>query len=372
MSLYNLFIVLVIFVGQVALAARGGETLKIGQEITLQSGKTFQIKELVGRGGMGTVYRAEIIADENGHTPKKPNKEVAIKVILASDSNFGMIHQLRERYDFVINEMGDPPELVKIFDVGFQQTSFYNKSNSLIIQMELIKGKSLDRSEKDFSFPLAQGDPEQLDRIKNLNEFLEFGLKIVRMLSQMNVTHSDLSPKNIIYDKTDYKLIDLDSLHLPHLTDLSYDPEYSSPEVIHGAPIPGASDLFSLGLIVARFLLGESLVKSYFDKVKEELEPLVQFDYSDETVPMKIDQMSKNPESFYLMRGYLREQLKKQRNKINNNQILESYDELTDFVLSVFNYQPMNRVFTWKNQTYGVDGQALDNFCQRVLVNGFN
>jgi serine/threonine protein kinase len=96
----------------------------------------------------------------------------------------------------------------------------------------------------------------------------------LRLLHQKDIVHGDLKPDNVLVEQTSHgllvsKLIDFDEAYLvgapPPPDQIVGDPSYYSPELLqfikgHPEVEPGdlttASDMFSLGLLLHRFLVG--------------------------------------------------------------------------------------------------------------------
>jgi eukaryotic-like serine/threonine-protein kinase len=203
----------------------------------------------LGRGGMGTVYRAN--ADP-------PNPDVApvaaIKVLaaeLAVDPGF---RQRFQREIDILREL-DHPNVVRFLGSGEERGRFY-------FAMELVEGPGFDKI------------LEQCNRIP-WQEVLDLALQVtlaLRHAHDRGVVHRDLKPSNLmrvdrknedypfgIIKLTDFGIASLFSS--PHLTvpgGVVGTAEYLSPEQAAGKPVSKRSDLYSLGVVLYTLLTGRT------------------------------------------------------------------------------------------------------------------
>lgn len=199
----------------------------------------YQLKKLLGTGGMSAVYLASRIDDFE--------KEVAVKIIPAfenrkqSADNFRRERQILARLEH--------PNIARILDGG---TTTNGKP---FIVMEYVDGLPLDIFCRENNF--------------STKEKLELFLKVcgaVTFAHQNLIVHRDLKPNNIFVTKNgdvkllDFgiaKLLDADSFGLAE--DKTFDgnaltPEYAAPEQIVGGNITVASDVYGLGVILYELL----------------------------------------------------------------------------------------------------------------------
>ncbi len=195
----------------------------------LQSGDrlgVYEIVALLGRGGMGTVYRA---------VDTRLDRPVAVKVV---DEEFSERFQREARAISSLNH----PGVCTLYDVG---------SNYLV--MELIEGDTLaDR---------LNAGPLPVDRA------VEYGAQIARALTAAHakgVVHRDLKPANIMVTKTGVKVLDFGVAKvgvIPGQTAtmsrvIVGTPAYMAPEQLQGGQGDARSDVFALGLILTEMLTG--------------------------------------------------------------------------------------------------------------------
>jgi tetratricopeptide (TPR) repeat protein len=198
----------------------------------------YELIEILGRGGMGIVFKARQVS---------LNRFVALKVI--KDAQFASEHELR-RFQNEVEAVAqlDHPHIVPIYDVGeFQGRRYFS--------MKLIAGSSLDKRLADFV-----ADPRAAARL------LAMVAKAVHHAHERGILHRDLKPANILLDErgqpyvSDFglaKRLTTDS-ELTHSGTLMGTPLYMSPEQAQGpkAPSTTATDVYGLGSILYALLAG--------------------------------------------------------------------------------------------------------------------
>jgi eukaryotic-like serine/threonine-protein kinase len=203
----------------------------------------FEVRARIGRGGMGTVYRAWQVSVE---------REVAIKVIdpRLSHDRIAAKRFLREaRLSSKLNQ----PSIVNVYDFG--QT----EDDVLFIAMELLRGRTLAQL-------LASGEPITVRRAITIATQLCDALEAAH---GQGIVHRDLKPQNIVVlddppGRDPVKVLDFglaksligDGTTITHDDALLGTPLYMAPEVIHGHTPAPASDLYSLGCILYELLSG--------------------------------------------------------------------------------------------------------------------
>ncbi|MBX3396198.1 MAG: protein kinase [Phycisphaerae bacterium] len=200
----------------------------------------YQISRLIGRGGMGIVYKAVQISTK---------RQVALKVLLegplASD-------QSRKRFEREIEVAAQlrHSNIIPIYDSGKCEGRMY-------YAMAYIKGVSLT----DFL---------TANRL-SFNERLTLFAKIcgaVRHAHQRGVMHRDLKPTNILVDaEGEPHVLDFGLAKISALSDLSMSvsaqivgtPAYMSPEQAAGDPagVDTRTDIYSLGVVLYEMMVGK-------------------------------------------------------------------------------------------------------------------
>jgi serine/threonine protein kinase len=195
----------------------------------------FNLLEEVGKGGMGSVFRA---------FDPTLNREVAIKVLrddLASDPKFVDDFLQEARAAASISH----PHIVQIFFVGEEAGQYY-------IVMELMRGRSLrEIIEKDGPLNEERG--------------LDLGIEVaegLRAAYKNQMIHGDIKPANIfITDDVGAKVLDFGLAKLANVDvteggEIWGSPYYISPERVGQKAEDFRSDVYSLGATLFHTLSG--------------------------------------------------------------------------------------------------------------------
>lgn len=198
----------------------------------------FKIIDILGKGGMGTVYKAKDLALE---------RFVAIKMIRMSNAK----HPLMLAEAKTISKLNHP-NIVTIYDIA-------RDDDANFIVMEWIDGSPLN------TVIPSQGLP--------LNKVLVYAKQMVAALAcahQKNIIHRDIKPQNIMVDGDDrIKILDFGiaalidaEKPLGEANDTAKSaivmgsPQYMAPEQFKGLASDDRSDLFSLGIVLYEMLTG--------------------------------------------------------------------------------------------------------------------
>jgi serine/threonine protein kinase len=202
----------------------------------------YRITQILGEGGMGTVYEGVRADDEFRHT-------VAIKALrMSTRSEAGRHRFLRERQ--ILAEL-EHPNIARLFEGG--RTS----DGSPYIVMERIHGEPLT----DFSNSRGLSIRQRLELFRKVAIAVQYA-------HQKLIIHRDIKPGNILVaaDGTpkllDFgiaKLMDDDTANVHSITATGLHlmtPDYASPEQVQGKPLTAASDVYSLGAVLYELLSG--------------------------------------------------------------------------------------------------------------------
>lgn len=215
----------------------------------------YRIVSLVGRGGMGEVYRADDL--KLGHT-------VALKflpVTLANDS--GRLEYFHS--EVRLTRQISHPNVCRVYDIGEYDGQHF-------LSMEYIDGEDLRVLLRRIG-KLPHAKSVQIARQ------LCAGLAAAH---DRSVLHRDLKPANIMLDSrgqvriTDFGLARLIEQDTPR--EIAGTPAYMAPEQLTRGETTIQSDLFALGLILTEIFTGKAVLKpgSIPDLVRSHEESLPQ------------------------------------------------------------------------------------------------
>ncbi|MFY0688693.1 MAG: TonB family protein [Cyclobacteriaceae bacterium] len=196
----------------------------------------YEIRDLIGTGGMAGVYRAMQLTLE---------RDVAIKVVhqnLVHDKEF--IHRFikEARVAASLNH----PNIITIHDVGSIDQVHY-------MTMEYLDGEPLSKMIR------RKG-------MLGLSEALKIVIPIAQALNylhKMGYVHRDVKSSNIFITKdgrpvlTDFGIVYTNESLLSQPGTVLGTPEFMSPEQANGKDIDGRSDLYSLGVILYEAITGK-------------------------------------------------------------------------------------------------------------------
>lgn len=214
-----------------------GDSLFPGRVIS----QRFRLESLLGRGGMGTVWRARHLSLDT---------EIAIKFL---NAELSQRQDIRSRFAREASSVARirSTNVVGVLDSGFTDEGF------AFIAMELLHGEDLGRR-------LAR------EGRCSLRETSSIVTQVARGLSKahaVGIVHRDLKPENLFVVSDDegfvVKILDFGIAKAvgpgaaSHQTDtgqLLGTPTYMSPEQAMGRPLDHRSDLYSLAVVAYRCL----------------------------------------------------------------------------------------------------------------------
>ena len=196
----------------------------------------YEIRQILGQGGMGLVYRAYDTV---------VRREVALKTILDIPDPASL--QLFYKECDVLASMSHP-NIVEIFDIGeFEEEG---KKKPYFV-MPLLPGTTLDHFVRKSSHHLT---------VERTVEIISQTCRGLQAAHERGLVHRDLKPSNIFVMEDDsVKIIDFGVAHMAdaHTTRAQKGTLlYMSPEQIQLKPLTAASDIFSLGVVCYEALTG--------------------------------------------------------------------------------------------------------------------
>lgn len=206
----------------------------------------YRVDELIGRGGMASVYRGYDLT---------LGREVALKILkreLAEDAAF----RTRFRLEAQAASRMAHPAIVRVFDAGEGTETAPDGSVHPVpfIVMELVHGALL----KDI---IAEGPMAPADAAKYADGILE----ALEYSHRAGVVHRDIKPGNVMVTPTgQVKVMDFgiaravsdSSSTVAETTTILGTAAYFSPEQAKGEPVDARADLYSTGVVLYEMLTG--------------------------------------------------------------------------------------------------------------------
>ena len=209
----------------------------------------YEIRSLIGEGGMGQVYQA---------TDTALGREVAIKVL---PPDLARASDRLKRFEQEAKAAGalNHPNILAIYDVGSHGDAPY-------VVSELLEGETLRERLRTTALPLRKG--------------IDFAVQIARGLSAAHtkgIVHRDIKPENLFITKDGHvKILDFGIAKLTNpLGEFGSDPEsetmrlathpgvvlgtagYMAPEQVRGEVADHRADIFSFGAVFYEMLSGK-------------------------------------------------------------------------------------------------------------------
>jgi len=223
-------------------------------------GNRYEVTELIGEGGMASVYKARC---------HLLNRDVAIKMLrpeFASDEEFLLKFEREAQSSASLSH----PNIVNVYDVGTEQSFPY-------IVMELVKGKTL------------KGYIQSRSGFLSTLEIAQIARQVAMALDHAHshqIIHRDIKPQNILI--TDDGLIKVADFGIARVTTSSTivktneamgSVHYAAPEQARGSLVDARSDLYSLGILMFELATGrvpfdgDTAVTVALKHLKEEVVP---------------------------------------------------------------------------------------------------
>lgn len=242
----------------------------------------YEVGELIGRGGMASVYRGRDLT---------LGREVAIKILesdLAADATF----RTRFRLEAQAASRMSHPTIVRVYDAGEDVETDADGTTRAVpyIVMELLSGQTLKEI-------IAAGPVSIDDAIHYTDGILE----ALEYSHRAGVVHRDIKPGNVMVTSAgQVKVMDFgiaravsdSSSTVAETTQILGTAAYFSPEQAKGEPVDSRADVYSAGVVLYELLTGrppfrgESPVAVAYQHVSET--PVAPSEIVD-TVPRSLD-----------------------------------------------------------------------------------
>jgi eukaryotic-like serine/threonine-protein kinase len=225
---------------------------RLGQQVTKEREMgSYRMGELLGRGGMGEVYRA---------THRMLARPAAIKlirpeVLAARDDSMAQTATARFRREAEAAARLRSPHTVELYDFGVTE------DGTLYLVMELLEGINLELLVRQQG-PLAAARVVQILRqvCESLEEAHTYGL-VHRDIKPANIHLGRLGLRDDFVKVLDFGLVR--SIAGPSEESLTGaagmtpgTPAYMAPEMAHDRAVDGRADLYSLGCVAYYLLTG--------------------------------------------------------------------------------------------------------------------
>jgi eukaryotic-like serine/threonine-protein kinase len=221
-------------------------------DLGLQAGSRlgpWVLHERLGQGGMATVWRAT-------RADALPAREVALKLPLSSVAGTRSTERLTERFTREQNILARlaHPHIARLYDAGVAA------DGTPWLAMECVHGQAID----------SWCDQHRLGLRERLALFSQV-LQAVHYAHARLVIHRDLKPSNIfVTEEGQVQLLDFgiakllaadeqaDASALTQAHQRAMTPAYAAPEQVQGLALTTAVDVYALGVVLFKLLVGRS------------------------------------------------------------------------------------------------------------------
>ncbi|HEX6179386.1 MAG TPA: serine/threonine-protein kinase, partial [Thermoanaerobaculia bacterium] len=202
-------------------------------------GGRYKIEQILGRGGMGVVYRA---------TDTQLDETVAIKTLPGDAMQRSPEDLERFKREIRLARKITHRNVLRTYDYGEADGIYF-------ISMEFVRGYTLSELEQEtrqLAPRAAMGIARQICR----------GLQAAH---EQGIIHRDIKPQNVLIDaKGEVKLMDFGIARVAESPEAMTQaglivgtPHYMSPEQVRGDQLDSRSDVYSMGVLMYEMLAGK-------------------------------------------------------------------------------------------------------------------
>ncbi len=201
--------------------------------------RSYHLQEQLGQGGMGTVYRAATLVN---------NQTIALKLVsgqlFAEQPNEthdqALSRKLALAHEFQTLASLHHPNVIRVLSYGFDEQF----GSYFTMQM-------LDSAQNIVEACFGKSEEAQVNLIAQL-------LRALVYVHQRGVLHRDIKPGNVLVVDGEAKLLDFGiAVEHPENAEFGGTIEYMAPELLRGKPPSRASDLYAVGVLFHQILAGK-------------------------------------------------------------------------------------------------------------------
>jgi eukaryotic-like serine/threonine-protein kinase len=209
-------------------------------EVGAALGSRYRILSVLGRGGMGTVYKAH---------DAELDRTVALKLIRADLVSRPEVMQ-RFKQELLLASQISHKNILRIHDL-------VEVDGIRLISMAYVEGEDLHGM-------LQRQGRLPLDLVMNIARQLCAALGAAHA---EGIIHRDLKPQNVLLDRdgnayiSDFglaKSLEAGAAQMTQTGEMLGTPQYMSPEQVQGKPVDRRSDLYALGLMFYEMVAGQA------------------------------------------------------------------------------------------------------------------
>lgn len=205
---------------------------------------SYEILEILGRGGMGVVYKA---------MQTNLQRIVALKAVRGDVARKRMHVERFKREVQACTELRHP-NIITIYDYGEEREYYF-------YTMEYLECQTLEDHVEDSEGQLP---------LKESLQIIEAVAEAMAYFHSKKLIHRDIKPSNIMVGEGNQViLMDFGLVKPTQDTALTQEgkaigtPRYMSPEMLQGHEVDGRSDIFQLGLILYELATGKSAFRGH-------------------------------------------------------------------------------------------------------------